>query len=96
MKENFIKSTIILMVGGILTKVLGMFIKIFMARTIGVQGLGIYMLVLPTFTLVISISQFGLPLALAKLISENTKSTKKLFFSILNVKKFNNKIFINK
>lgn len=85
MKENFIKSTIILMVGGILAKVLGMFIKIFMARTIGVQGLGIYMLVLPTFTLVISISQFGLPLALAKLISENTKSTKKLFFSILPI-----------
>ena len=40
-----------------------------------------YMLILPTFSLFISISQFGIPTALAKLISEEKRNTKKLFFS---------------
>lgn len=85
MKENFIKSTITLIIGGFLTKALGMIIKIYMARIIGTTGLGLYMLILPTFMLLITLSQFGLPLALSKLISENTKNNKKLFFSILPI-----------
>lgn len=85
MKEKFIKSTIILLIGGILTKVLGMIIKIVMARNIGSTGLGIYMSILPTFMLLISLSQFGLPIALSKLISENKRSNKKLIFSILPI-----------
>ena len=83
MKEKFIKSTIILLIGGLITKILGMIIKIIMARMIGTKGLGMYMLILPTFTLLISLSSFGFPLALSKLISENTRNNKKLFFSIL-------------
>lgn len=85
MKEKFIKSTIILLIGGFITKVLGMLIKIVMARTIGTKTLGTYMLILPTFMLLISLSQFGLPIALAKLISEETRNNKKLFFTILPV-----------
>ena len=85
MKENFIKSTIILIIGAFLTKILGMIIKIYMARIIGTTGLGLYMLILPTFMLLITLSQFGLPLALSKLISENNKNNKKLFFSILPI-----------
>ena len=85
MKNKFIKSTIILLIGGLLTKVLGMVIKIVMARLIGTKGLGMYMLILPTFTLLISLSQFGFPLALSKLIGEDTRNNKKLVFSILPV-----------
>lgn len=83
MKDKFIKSTIILMIGGLITKLLGMLIKIVMARKIGTEGLGLYMLVIPTFILLINLSQFGLPLALSKLISEDKRSNKRLFFSIL-------------
>lgn len=83
MKEKFIKSTIILLIGGFLTKILGMLIKIIMSRLIGTEGLGLYMLILPTFSLFIGLSQFGLPTALSKLVSENTKNNVKLFFSIM-------------
>ena len=83
MKEKFIKSTLILIIGGFLTKLLGMLIKIVMARAIGTKVLGTYMLILPTFSLLISLSQFGLPVALSKLISEERRNTKKLFFTIL-------------
>ena len=83
MKEKLIQSTIILLIGGLITKVLGMLIKIVMARLIGTEGLGYYMLILPTFILLINISQLGLPLALSKLIAEENRSSKKLFLSIL-------------
>ena len=43
------------------------------------------MLVMPTFSLLINLSQFGLPLALSKLISEDTRSSKKVLFSALPV-----------
>jgi len=85
MKEKFIKSTIILLIGGLLTKILGMVIKIIMSRMIGTEGLGLYMLILPTFSLFIGISQFGLPTALSKLIAEEKKSNKKLFFSAIPI-----------
>lgn len=85
MKEKFIKSTIILLIGGFLTKLLGMIIKIVMSRMIGTEGLGLYMMILPTFSLFIGISQFGLPTALSKLIAEDKKNNKRLFFSIIPI-----------
>lgn len=85
MKEKFIKSVLILLIGGLLTKVLGMLIKIIMSRLIGTEGLGLYMLVLPTFSLFIGLGQFGLPTALSKLIAEKRKNNLRLFFSILPI-----------
>jgi len=94
MKEKFINSVIILLVGGLLTKVLGMLIKIIMSRLIGTEGLGLYMMVLPTFSLFIGIGQFGLPTALSKLVAEKRKNNIKLFFSILPITLIINLILI--
>ena len=94
MKEKFIKSTIILLVGGLLTKVLGMLIKIVMSRLTGTEGLGLYMMILPTFSLFIGISQFGMPVALSKLIAEDKKNNKKLFFSVIPITCFVNLFLI--
>lgn len=85
MKEKFMKSVIILLIGGLLTKLLGMLIKIIMSRLIGTEGLGLYMMVLPTFSLFIGIGQFGFPTALSKLVAEKRKNNLKLFFSILPI-----------
>ena len=94
MKEKFINSVIILLVGGLLTKLLGMFIKIMMSRLMGTEGLGLYMMVLPTFSLFIGIGQFGLPTALSKLVAEKRKNNIKLFFSILPITLFINLLLI--
>ena len=83
MKEKFIISTIILMIGGFLTKILGMIIKIVMTRYMGTEGIGLYMLILPTFSLFIALAQAGFPIALSKLIAEDTRNNKKLFFSLI-------------
>lgn len=78
MKNKFIKSTIILIIGGMFTKILGMIIKIVLTRTIGTEGIGLYMLVLPTFNLFISLCNLGVPTAITKLISERNRNSKKI------------------
>lgn len=74
MKNNFIKSIIILIFGGFLSKILGMFIKIILTRTISTTGIGIYSLILPTFNLFITLCSLGLPVAISKLISERGRN----------------------
>lgn len=56
-----------------------------MGRLIGSEGLGLYMLILPTFSLFIGISHFGLPIALSKLVAEDTKNNKRLFASVIPI-----------
>lgn len=82
-KEKFVKSTIILIVGGFLTKILGMIIKIIMTRIVGIDGIGLYMLIFPTFSLFMTISQLGFPVAISKLVSEDKYNNKNIVFSII-------------
>ena len=82
MKNKFIKSTIILIIGGGITKLLAMVIKIALARSIGNDGIGIYMMILPTFNLCITLSTLSLSTSLGKLIAEKRSSKKVIFSSI--------------
>ena len=85
MKEKFIKSSIILIIGGILTKLLGMIIRMTLTRVTTIETISLYMLILPTFSLMMAISQLGFSTSISKLISENRYKSKKLLFSILPV-----------
>ncbi len=58
MKNAFIKSTVILMLGSLITKVLGFVIKIIFTRIIG-EGINLYSLIMPTYSLLIAITQLG-------------------------------------
>lgn len=80
-KEKFIKSTIILIIGGFITKILGMVIKVVNTRLIGLEGIGLYMLIYPTFSLFMSLSQLSLPTSVSKLVSEEKYNNKNLVFS---------------
>lgn len=82
-QSKFIKSTIILIIGGFLTKILGMIIKIVMTRLMGTEAIGVYMLLMPTFTLLIALAQLGFPVAISKLVAEDKKDNKNLVFSII-------------
>ena len=82
-KETFIKSTLILIIGGAITKALGMFIKIVMTRIVGVDGISLYMLIFPTFALFMTVSQLGFPIAISKLVAEEKYNNRKLIFSII-------------
>lgn len=83
MKEKFIKSSIILIIGGALTKILGIVIRMVMARSASIESISLYMLVLPTFSLMMAISQLGFSKGVSKLVSEARYKSKKILFSIL-------------
>lgn len=84
-KEKFIASTIILIVGGAITKFLGMFIRVVMTRLVGLEGIGLYMLVYPTFSLFMTLSQLSMPTAISKLVSEDRHNNKRIVFSAIPV-----------
>ncbi len=84
-KEKFIRSTIILMIGGAITKFLGMFIRVVMTRLVGLEGIGLYMLIYPTFSLFMTLSQFSMPTAISKIVSEDTHNNKKVVFTAIPV-----------
>ncbi len=90
MKEKFIKSSIILIIGGALTKIFGIVIRMVMARVASFEAISLYMLVLPTFSLMMAISQLGFSKGVSKLVSEGKYKSKKILFSILPLS-----IFIN-
>lgn len=85
LKNKFIRSTLILLVGGFITKLLGMVIRVLMARKLGPTGMGLYMLANPTFSLFISLAQLGLPVAISKLVAEKDSDDKNLVFGLIPV-----------
>ena len=93
-KNTFIKGTIILIIGGLISKLLGMFTKILITRYIGDEGIGLYMLIMPTFLLFINLSQFGFSIAISKLVSEEKRSSKKILLSVTPISLILNIILI--
>jgi len=83
MKNKFVKSTLILMIGSLLTKLLGFIIKIIFTRTVSQNEINLYSIIMPTYSLLITLASLGLPLAISNLIAENKKSSKKVLFSII-------------
>jgi len=77
-KNLFIKSTIILILGGIVTKILGFIIRIVYTRIVGPEVIGLYSLVTPTYSLLITIATLALPTTISKLIAENKHNNLKI------------------
>lgn len=77
MKNNkFIVSTLTLIFGGMFTKLLGFIIKIIYTRIIGEDAISLYMLVMPTYSLLITVASLALPIAISKLVAEGKNSIK--------------------
>ncbi|ASK63086.1 stage V sporulation protein B [Virgibacillus phasianinus] len=69
-KQTFLQGTIILIIAGMITRLLGFINRIVVARVMGEEGVGLYMMALPTMFLVITITQLGLPVAISKRVAE--------------------------
>jgi len=85
MKSNFIKSTVILVIGGFITKILAMIIKIALTRAVGTRGIGLYSLVLPTFNLFITLCTLSLTISISKLISERKRRSKSIIAPLIPI-----------
>ena len=57
MKNNkFLTATFILMIGGLITKILGFIIRIIYTRMVGNEAIALYSLVMPTYSLLLTIA----------------------------------------
>lgn len=81
-KSKFFITTLILCFGQLFTRSIGFIIKIIYTRIIGTYGISIYSLISPTYSLLINIATFSLPLSISKIISEERHRGKKIFCSI--------------
>ena len=77
-KNIFVKSTLILILGGIITKILGFIIRIIYTRIVGAEVIGLYSLVMPTYSLLITIATLALPTTISKLVAENKHNNLKI------------------
>ncbi len=89
-KQNFLKGTIILIIAGMITRFLGFINRIVVARLMGEEGIGLYNMALPTLFLMYTISQIGLPIAIAKRVAEadaknDTKKIKQILIISLSI-----------
>lgn len=90
MKNKFIASTMILILGGFITKILGFVIKIVYTRIITNDGVNLYSLMVPTYSLLITIATLAMPMAISKLVSEGKKRSLSILMSSVFIM-----IFIN-
>ncbi len=69
--KSFVKGAIILMIFGIISKVIGAVYRLPLTSIVTAEGMGLYQLVFPVYTIMLTISSGGLPSSISKLISEN-------------------------
>ena len=69
-RESFLKGAMILALAGVLTRILGAVYRIPLARMVGSEGVGLAGLVYPLYTMLLTISTMGIPIAISKLIAE--------------------------
>lgn len=69
-KASFVKGAAILAAAGLISRFLGLFYRIVLNYTIGLEGAGLYQLAYPLYTFLLVVSVSGIPIALAKMVSE--------------------------
>lgn len=83
-KDNlFIKSTLILLFGGILGKLVGFILRIIITRHLGTEGMGLLSLLSPTVSLLTVIATFSYPTSISKVISERSTTPKSIIISLI-------------
>lgn len=70
-KRSFFIGASILAIGGFLAKILGAFYKIPLTHILGANGMGVYYLVFPFYSLALILASSGLSVAVTRLVSIN-------------------------
>lgn len=89
-KQSFLRGTFILIIAGLITKLLGFINRIVVARIMGEEGVGLYMMAVPTFILAVTLTRLGLPVAISKMVAEaesegNSHKVKKILIVSLSL-----------
>lgn len=87
--QSFIKGAAILTAAGLIAKVMGFAYRIILTRIIGTRGMGLYQVAYPVYTTLLVVSRSGIPIALAKLISEKISlGDRKAAFQVFTVGRY--------
>ena len=87
--SKFARGTLILTIGALLCKVIGAFYRIPLSNILGPEGIGVYQLVFPVYSLFLIFASGGVPAALSKLVAscrakgEKSRAKRFLFQAIL-------------
>lgn len=87
-KNSLLKGVFALSIGGIVTKLIGVLYRIPLTNLLGAKGIGLYQMVFPLYSILLTFSSTGVPNGIAKLIAEGgekgqvLKSSVKIFFII--------------
>ena len=76
-------GTILLTGAGMISRILGFFYRIFLSRTIGASGLGLYQLIFPVFTLCLAISASGIQTAISRFVASSQEKKKYLYSGLI-------------
>ena len=68
--NRFLKGAMILTIAGVIVKIIGAFSKVLVARILGGEGIGLYMMAYPIYQIIVSISAAGIPVAISIMIAE--------------------------
>ncbi len=83
MKNKFVKATLILIISGLATKILGMVTRILYTQALGDEGIGIYSLIMPTYSLLLTFAVLSMPFAISKCVAESKRKAKNILSSAL-------------
>lgn len=78
-KYALLAGTLLLTSTGLLTRVLGFFYRIFLSRTIGAEGLGIYSMVHPVFGICFGLCASSIQTAISQCVAANIKKGRSIF-----------------
>ena len=83
MKRKLINSFIILSISSTLAKIFSILNRIILSRQLSSEAMALYILVMPTVSLCITLGQLGIPSAVFRLLPILSIIIKKLLFQLL-------------
>lgn len=84
-KRAFLTGTLLLTASGFLCRLLGFFYRIFLSRTIGAEGLGIYNMVHPVYGICFALCGGSIQTALSQYIAAHESQGRKVFRTGLTI-----------
>lgn len=92
-KRALLTGTLLLTSTGFLCRILGFFYRIFLSRTIGAEGLGLFNMVHPVYGICFALCAGSIQTALSQLIASESSRGKTIFHTGMTISMFSSVIF---
>ncbi|MCG9967643.1 stage V sporulation protein B [Pelotomaculum terephthalicicum JT] len=68
--QSLINGALVLLLSGLFNRIMGFIYEVFMIRLVQPEGIGLFNMIYPAYVLVVVMATAGIPVAIAKLVSE--------------------------